>query len=92
MEAPITALLHGEFIDEIADGEWLSRATLAPKPHQEAVTSIDDFVWCFCVNYIPLNQITKLIAYPIPHCDEAVGIAFGAAKQFILLDAFSGYH
>eukprot|EP00957_Ditylum_brightwellii_P159661 12153032-Ditylum_brightwellii.AAC.1 len=71
--------------------EWLSRATLVPKPHQEVVTSIKNFLWHFCVNYIPLNHIMHLITYPIPRCNDAVSIAFGKAILYILLDVFYGY-
>eukprot|EP00957_Ditylum_brightwellii_P017615 1326985-Ditylum_brightwellii.AAC.1 len=92
MEKSSNALLHDNFIEEIVEGEWLSQATLAPKPHQEAVTNINDFIWQFCVNYIPLNQITKIIAYPIPRCDNALSIGFGKAMYYILFDTFLGYH
>eukprot|EP00978_Attheya_sp_CCMP212_P028534 scaffold98746_cov61-Attheya_sp.AAC.5 len=71
---------------------WAFGITLAPKPHQEDVTDIDKYVWRFCVNYIRLNMITRPAEYPIPRCDDAVMYGFGAAKFFILLDAYSGYH
>ncbi len=67
---------------QIHNGQWLFKALLAPKPHQEHVYNIEDFVWRFCVNYIPLNQVTRLIAYPIPRCDTAVKNNFGG--NFIL--------
>jgi hypothetical protein len=44
------------------------------------------------VNYIPLNQVTHQIAYPIPCCDCAVNLAFGVALFFWLYDASTGYH
>jgi hypothetical protein len=44
------------------------------------------------VNYIPLNQVTRQIAYPIPRCDPAVNLAFGIALFFWLFDAHTGYH
>jgi len=31
---------------------------LAPKPHQETVTGINDFVWRMCVSYGPLNSLS----------------------------------
>ena len=79
-------------IRQIHDGQWLFKALLVPKPHQENIRNIDDFVWRFCVNYIPLNQITKVIAYPIPRCDSAVYLAFGDGVLYWLFDAPSGYH
>jgi hypothetical protein len=76
----------------MTDGHWLFKALLAPKPHQEHICDIDKFVWCSCVNYIPLNSVTRIIAYPIPHCDLAIKNEFGMAKFFWLWDAPMGYH
>lgn len=59
-------------IRQIHSGRWMFKGLLAPKPHQEHVRHIDDFVWRFCVNYIPLNAVTRPIIYPIPRCDFAV--------------------
>ncbi len=67
-------------IKQITEGGWLFKALLAAKPHQEHVCCIDDFVWRFCVNYIPLNSVTRLIAYPIPRCNSAVHNEFGQGK------------
>jgi hypothetical protein len=53
-------------IVQVHGGRWLFKALLAAKPHQEHVSNIDDFVLQFCINYIPLNQVTRLIAFPIP--------------------------
>ena len=66
MQKAIDALLGNDQIGLTELGEWLSRATLAPKPHQETISAIDDFIWRFCINYILVNQRTKIIAYPIP--------------------------
>jgi hypothetical protein len=66
MRKSIAALEKVSQICQIHDGQWLFKALLAPKPHQEHVCNIKDFVWRFCVNYILLNQFTRLIAYPIP--------------------------
>ena len=91
MRKSIAALEKVGHIRQIHDGRWLFKALLAPKPHQEHVCNIDDFVWRFCVNYIPLNQVTLLIAYPIPRCDSAVEEAFGG-RWIWLYDAPMGYH
>jgi hypothetical protein len=77
MRRSIAALKKVGQISQIHDGQWLFKALLAPKPHQEHISNIADFVWRFCVNYIPLNQVTWQIAYPIPRCDNAVETAFG---------------
>jgi hypothetical protein len=61
----IAALEKVGQIWQIHDGAWLFKALLAPKPHQEHISNINDFVWRFCVNYILLNQVTRLIAFLI---------------------------
>jgi hypothetical protein len=93
MQESINDLLSNSWIRECS-GPWLSKAVLAPKPHQEHVTVIADFIWRFCVNYRPLNAVTKLYDYPIPRCDDALE-DFGDSKgllYFISVDAKLGYH
>ena len=92
MRKCIAALEKLGQIKQISEGGWLFKALLAAKPHQEHITNIADFVWRFCVNYIPLNAVTRVIAYPIPRCDNAVNLAFGDGFWFWLFDAPSGYH
>ena len=87
----IAALAKIGKIEQVHDGQWLIKALLAPKPHQEHMCDMENFVWRFCVNYIPLNQITRQIAYPIPRCNSAVENAFGG-KLIWLYDAPMGYH
>jgi hypothetical protein len=88
----IVALAKVGHIVQTTDGQWLFKALLAAKPHQEHIRSIDEFVWCFCVNFIPLNSVTKLIAYLIPHCDLAVHYEFGQGRWCWMFDAPMGYH
>jgi hypothetical protein len=85
------ALAKVGHIGQITDGSWLFKALLAPKPHQEHVRNIDNFVWCFCVNYVPLNGVTRMIAYPIPHCDLAVFNKFGQGGWMWMFDVPMGY-
>ena len=94
LQAAIDALLDKNQIAPDTESEWLSKPVLAPKPHQEGITGdkIDKFIWRFCISYIALNQVTKIISYPIPRCDDAVMIGIGNAKFRISMDAFSGYH
>jgi hypothetical protein len=92
MEKCIAALEKLGHIRQIHDGKWLFKALLAPKPHQEGVTNTCDFVWRFCVNYIPLNQVTCIIPYQIPRCNSAIFLAFGTASWFWMWDAPQGYH
>jgi hypothetical protein len=92
MDKCITVLKKLSHIWQIHGGEWQFKALLAPKPHQEGFTNICNFVWRYCINYIPLNQITCVIPYPIPRCDLAVFLAFGTADWFWMWDAPQGYH
>ena len=92
MRQCISALAKVGHIRQIMDGRWLFKALLAAKPHQEHVRNIEDFVWRFCVNYIPLNGVTRIIAYPIPRCDSAVFNKFGRGEWWWMFDAPMGYH
>jgi hypothetical protein len=76
-------------ICQIHNGQWLFQAVLAPKPHQEHVPHIKDFVWRFYVNYIPLNLVTRIIA---PRCDSTVSEEFAMGQWMWLYNAPSGYH
>jgi hypothetical protein len=91
MQECIAALEKVGHIRQIHDGLWLFKALLAAKLHQEHVQDIDKFVWKFCVNYIPLNSVTRIIAYPIPRCDSAINEEFGMGKYHWLFDAPMGY-
>ena len=51
MHKCIAALTKLGHICQMHDGEWMFKALLAPKPHQEHVSNIADFVRRFCVNY-----------------------------------------
>ena len=66
MRCCIAALVKIGHIVQITDKPWLFKALLVAKPDQETVHNIEDFIWQFCVNYIPLNGVTLMIAYPIP--------------------------
>ena len=93
MMEQIEALLKNDWIEE-AQGAWGSMIVLAPKPHQEHVTDIDDFIWRMCVSYRGLNSVTKPFAWPIPRCDDAIGsLNFGSGTIYIItVDARQGYH
>ena len=92
MQKSIDALIKLGFIIPDYTSPFGARITLAPKPHQEDVKDIKNFVWRFCINYIHLNRITRPTSYPIPRCDDAIMYGFGSATYFILMDAHSGYH
>jgi len=59
MRKCIAALAKFGHIHQMHDGEWMCKALHAPKPHQEHVSNIADFVWWFSINYIPLNRVTR---------------------------------
>ena len=61
----VKTLLHNEWIRECPTGAYGAPIVLAPKPHQEDVENIDDFVWRMCVSYRALNKITCPFEYPI---------------------------
>jgi hypothetical protein len=82
----------GHICQEITDGSWLFKVLLAPKPHQEHVHNIADSVWHFCMDYIPLNGATCIIAYPIPRCDSAVCNKFDLGIWMRMFDSPMGYH
>ena len=92
MCAAIAALKKVGHIRQIHNGQWLFKCLLTPKPHQEKVYTIDDFVWCFCVIIIPLNQVMHVIVYPIPWCDVAVMTACGNSKFCWIINILMGYH
>ena len=84
MRKAIAALEKVGQIRQIMDGPWVL--------HKEHVRHINNFVWRFCVNYIPLNSISQIIAYPIPRCDSAINEEFGLGILYWLFDAPMGYH
>ena len=92
MEKAIAKLVELGHMGQIHDGEWLSKPLLTAKPHQENVTNIEDFVWRFCVNYIALNAVTKIIAMPIPRCDSTVSMSCGESKYKWLMGTISSYN
>ena len=92
MRNAVAALEKVGHICQMHDGCWLFKCVLAAKPHQEHVCNIADFVWRFCVNYVPLNLATRIIAYLIPRCDSAVFVEFENGQSLWLVDAPSGYH
>jgi hypothetical protein len=92
MRRAIAALKKVGQIHQITNGRWLFKALLAPKPHQEHIQNINDFIWHFCINYIQLNSVTRIIAYPIPRCDLATNEEFGLGVLYWLFDAPMGYH
>ena len=67
-------------IQILEENDWIcvcectlgSLLLLAPKPHQEGCTDINDFVWRLCVSYRPLKGVAKSFEYPIPRCSDSI--------------------
>ena len=95
MQTQLDDLLALGWISRYPDlTSWLSMIVLAPKPHQEPVSDISDFIWRLCVSYRGLNSVTLVYNFPIPRCDDAIdNFAPGAGRLFwISVDAKSGFH
>ena len=61
MRKAIAGLKQVGHIRQIHNRRWLFKCVLAAKPNQEHIRDINDFVWRFCVNYQPLNSVTRII-------------------------------
>ena len=70
MDKHIAVLEDMNHAEQTFEGEWLFKALLAPKPHQEGIYDIVDFKWQLYVNLICLNQVTRVLAYPMPRCND----------------------
>ena len=92
MRSAIAALEKVGQIRQNTDGCWSFKALLAANPHQEHIQNIDKFVWCWCVNCIPLSSVTRIIAYLILHCDLAKIEEFGLGVLYWLFDSLIGCH
>jgi hypothetical protein len=79
-------------IRQIHGSKWTFKALLAPKPHQDHVRNIEDFVWQFCVHYIPLNQVTRPVTHPILRCNSTIHLTFSDGRWMWLWNAPQGYH
>ena len=72
----ISSLAKLGHICQIHGSEWMFKALLAPKPHQEHVHHIDIFVWRFCINYIPLTTLQLSLFWreqKYSHIEKAFG-------------------
>ena len=72
MEDHTAITLESSYIEQMSGGHWMFKAFLAPKPHQESIYDIADFISNFSVDFIQLNQVTPLSVYPIPRYDTAI--------------------
>lgn len=75
---------------EPCTGPCASIVVHAAKPHQENV-SWYKYIWRLCVLYQRVNKMTRLYAYPIPHCDDVIDSNPTMMGYFILLHLATGY-
>jgi hypothetical protein len=71
------------------------RPVLAPKPHQEHVMNIEEFIWRVCVSFRRLNRVAKPFTFPITRCADAIediGAIPFLILWFISLDCRQGFH
>src|SRR5271154_1610594 len=88
-----TAPKENDFIKtEISDmlDQGLIQPSTSPWSFPVVVVKKKNGKLCFCVNYKPLNDITKKDNYPLPRIDEILDSLEGA-QWFTSLDLASGY-
>ena len=61
MQKTINMLMSYNFITQDYERSFNSNIVLAPKPHQEEVENIENYIWIFFISYIALNTITQAI-------------------------------
>ena len=66
---------------EPSDSPWAAAVVMVPKKGGKCR---------FCVDYRPLNAVTRKDSYPIPRIDEALDVVAGSS-WFSSLDLRSGY-
>lgn len=90
----IKVLLTWDHVYHCTEGGWGSPVVLAPKPHQEHIFNIDDFIWRMCISYRALIRTTNPFEYPIGRCNSAIeDVGDGSGFiWFISLDAAQGYN
>ncbi|XP_063333353.1 uncharacterized protein LOC134629763 [Pelmatolapia mariae] len=69
-------------IIEPSDSPWASAVVMVPKKNSPRMR--------FCVDYRPLNKVTKKDSYPLPRIDESLDLVDGSS-WFSTLDLRSGY-
>lgn len=67
---------------EPSTSSWAAPVVMVPKKQKPD--------WRFCVDFRPLNKVTKKDPYPLPRVDEALDSVAGS-KWFSSLDLRSGY-
>ncbi|XP_030595635.1 uncharacterized protein K02A2.6-like, partial [Archocentrus centrarchus] len=69
-------------IIEPSESPWASAVVMVPKKNSPRMR--------FCLDYRPLNKVTKKDSYPLPRIDESLDLVAGSS-WFSTLDLRSGY-
>ncbi|KAL7865827.1 hypothetical protein SRHO_G00110740 [Serrasalmus rhombeus] len=80
-DSAIEEMLRAGII-EPSDSPWASGVVMVNKKKSQKMR--------FCVDYRPLNSVTKKDSYPLPHIDESLDLVSGSS-WFSSLDLRSGY-
>ena len=63
LKEEVDKLLEAGFIMPVNDAEWVSPVVVTPKK---------DGRWRICIDYKPLNAVTKKDPYPLPFIDQVL--------------------
>ena len=81
LKEEVDKLLEAGFIMPVNDAEWVSPVVVTPKK---------DGRWRICIDYKPLNALTKKDPYPLPFIDQVLDSVAGF-ERYSVCDGYSGY-
>ena len=81
LKEEVDKLLKAGFICPVKTAEWVSPIVVIPKK---------DGRWRICVDFKPLNAVTKKDPYPLPFIDQILDSVAGY-ERYSVCDGFSGY-
>ncbi|MCO5607250.1 hypothetical protein L7F22_061443 [Adiantum nelumboides] len=81
LKEEVDKLLNAGFIVPVDNAEWVSPVVVTPKK---------DGCWRVCIDYKPLNAVTKKDPYPLPFIDQLLDVVAGI-ERYSVCDGYSGY-
>ncbi|MCO5592793.1 hypothetical protein L7F22_046796 [Adiantum nelumboides] len=81
LKEEVDKLLNAGFIVPVDNAEWVSPVVVTPKK---------DGRWRVCIDYKPLNAVTKKDSYPLPFIDQLLDAVTGF-ERYSVCDGYSGY-
>ncbi|MCO5564969.1 hypothetical protein L7F22_018639 [Adiantum nelumboides] len=81
LKEEVDKLLNAGFIVPVDNTEWVSPVVVTPK---------EDGRWRVCIDYKPLNAVTKKDPYPLPFIDQLLDAVAGF-ERYSVCDGYSGY-